>query len=564
MKKIYLFALASVFGTAAMAQIDVTFRVDMNGQVVNANGVHVAGDFQSEAGFPSDWQPFTAQLLDGDGDNIYELTVNIPAGQYEFKYINGNDWPFEEGIPTISQKGGGNTNRVFAVTQWHGDNGGLVLPAILFGGSASAGNVAVRLQSDLFFETPSELGVHVAGDFSDPQWTPQLSTAFSAFNTTYAFIADVAPNATYSYKFLNGDFWGDDELVPGACATANNRTIVVGAEDVTATAFCYGACETCTDPVSVTFKVDMNGAGNINPAGAHIAGEMNGWTGEPMTDEGNGIYSITFDLFPGAVNWKFQNGPGGWEPDVFQNQPCGNPDNNNRTFMVEASETPVVVGPFCFATCDAACDVPDPASITFRVDMNAETVAPEGVFLISSFFAWQAEPQTMEDLDLDGVYEVTLAYSGPATVVYKFVNGDVSVTANEEFDGALEVPSTCGLVDNNNGGWNRTHIRTGVDEVLNITPFGDCPTLSTTNVELGMVNIYPNPSNGATFVEIENPNGYNLRMSVIDIAGKTVRDNIIFNNARKEINTSNFAPGIYFLNVTNERSERMVYKLMVQ
>lgn len=79
-----------------------------------------------------------------------------------------------------------------------------------------------------------------------------------------------------------------------------------------------------------------------------------------------------------------------------------------------------------------------------------------------------------------------------------------------------------------------------------------------------MVRVYPNPSNGSTFIEVENPNGYNLRMSVLDITGKVVRDNILLNSGRKEINTSNFAPGLYFLNVTNEKSERSVYKLMVR
>ena len=47
-------------------------------------------------------------------DGIYSLTVDIPAGQYEYKFINDNNWGSgEEAIPLISQKGGGNSNRVF-------------------------------------------------------------------------------------------------------------------------------------------------------------------------------------------------------------------------------------------------------------------------------------------------------------------------------------------------------------------------------------------------------------------------------------------------------------------
>ena len=50
MRKIYLLALSALFGVSAMAQVSVTFQVDMNGETVSPNGVHVAGDWQSEAG----------------------------------------------------------------------------------------------------------------------------------------------------------------------------------------------------------------------------------------------------------------------------------------------------------------------------------------------------------------------------------------------------------------------------------------------------------------------------------------------------------------------------------
>ena len=113
MKKVYLLAFAALFGAASMAQVDVTFRVDMNGTLVSTNGVHVAGSWQADAGFPGEWDPSTAEMTDGDGDGIYELTVTIPAGDYEYKFINDNDWPGVESVPAISQKEGGfgNDNR---------------------------------------------------------------------------------------------------------------------------------------------------------------------------------------------------------------------------------------------------------------------------------------------------------------------------------------------------------------------------------------------------------------------------------------------------------------------
>jgi len=141
MRKIYFLLSFAFLASTAMAQIDVTFAVDMNGETVSANGVHVAGDWQSEAnGNENDWQPGDNELLDGDEDGIYTLTVNIPAGGYAYKYINDNDWAGVESVPSVSQIGG-NGNRYFQVT----DAANTLYP-VPFSGSAMAGLNAVKLR----------------------------------------------------------------------------------------------------------------------------------------------------------------------------------------------------------------------------------------------------------------------------------------------------------------------------------------------------------------------------------------------------------------------------------
>ena len=65
---------------------EVTFRVDMTTQEsVSPNGVHVAGSFQG-------WNPSANPLYDDDGDGIWEATYGLMPGEYQFKFINGNDW----------------------------------------------------------------------------------------------------------------------------------------------------------------------------------------------------------------------------------------------------------------------------------------------------------------------------------------------------------------------------------------------------------------------------------------------------------------------------------------
>ena len=62
---------------------------------VNSRIVVAAGDFQSEIGCPSDWEPWCLRswLQDPDGDGIYEKSIaGIPAGYYETKAAINEGW----------------------------------------------------------------------------------------------------------------------------------------------------------------------------------------------------------------------------------------------------------------------------------------------------------------------------------------------------------------------------------------------------------------------------------------------------------------------------------------
>ncbi|TAE51915.1 MAG: T9SS C-terminal target domain-containing protein [Bacteroidetes bacterium] len=128
MRKLYT-TLALLFVAVGLSaqNVDVTFRVDMTGLTVAPVGVHIAGDFQSEAGLPGDWQPNTLKL-DSLGGNLYAKTVSIPAGTYEYKFLNGNAWGTDEtGITAECGNGGvGTLNRKVVITA------AAVLPGYLF------------------------------------------------------------------------------------------------------------------------------------------------------------------------------------------------------------------------------------------------------------------------------------------------------------------------------------------------------------------------------------------------------------------------------------------------
>jgi hypothetical protein len=412
-------------------------------------------------------------------------------------------------------------------------------------------------------QTVGENGVHVAGSAITPNWTPQYGTARETSNNRYAYVTYVDPNATYEYKFLNGDFWGTDESAPAPCGASGNRQVVVASDDVIADAFCFGTCELCAPQTEVTFKVNLTQQGGGNPEGVSVAGAFQGWSPGTtlMTDDNaDGIYEVTLMMDQGTYEYKFLNGLA-WGTD--EEIPCLCAVNNNREIVVGVD--PVTVE-FCFAQCEVSecIDVSGVVDMTFRVNMNAETVSPEGVYVIGNFTTppFQAGAIQMTDDDSDGIYEASAPVTGIVELKYKFINGDVNTPANEE--SADLATAGCGC-SNGFGGYNRTHILTGVDEVLTAFVFNSCSDLvSTSNIELGRVNIFPNPTDGLTYIEIENPNRHNLRMNIVDVTGKVVRENVLVNNNRVEINAGQLAPGLYLLNVTNENSERAVYKLMVR
>ncbi len=100
MKKFYVFLFFAAFTTGLMAQVEVTFSVDLNTEGASTDGVFVTGNWMGAAGLGGDWQePSTntdAQLLDADDDGVFTLTVTMAAGDYEYKYANGSGWPNAE------------------------------------------------------------------------------------------------------------------------------------------------------------------------------------------------------------------------------------------------------------------------------------------------------------------------------------------------------------------------------------------------------------------------------------------------------------------------------------
>lgn len=248
MKKL-LYILVILLSTSVHAK-KVKFACDMTGTILNPTGagMHVAGDFQTLAGFPGgDWSSNTTPLTQEGITNIYSIVVDIPAfAKYEYKFINGDQFYEAEFVPEPSRVGYNfNDNRWIYVDSLADDT--TFVGAILFGGNAPTGLYLLRTIVDMSNAgSVSSSGVHVAGNWQT--WNTAADILYSFGSNVYEKINYVVAGSV-EYKFYNGNTAGDAETVPGPCSSNSNRYLTVSADTVLPVV-CYGSCTACVQSVT--------------------------------------------------------------------------------------------------------------------------------------------------------------------------------------------------------------------------------------------------------------------------------------------------------------------------
>lgn len=220
----------------------VTFRVDMSEYAGTFTTMELNGNFNNWCG---NCAPMT-----NVGNNIWEVTVELPAGpiEYKFSYDNWANITGEvliEGMPcTVSAFGF--TNRSYNVTA------DATLPLVCYQSCQACGegpatrNVTFRLNMAEFtgtFTTPE-----VNGSFNN--WcgncAPMTNTSGDIWELTIPLM-----DGNYEYKF-SFDNWANqtgEVLTPGSPCTITveqftNRTLTVSA-DATLPIVCWGSCVDC-------------------------------------------------------------------------------------------------------------------------------------------------------------------------------------------------------------------------------------------------------------------------------------------------------------------------------
>ncbi|NJC25633.1 hypothetical protein [Neolewinella antarctica] len=215
----------------------VTFRVDMSGQTVDANGVHIAGNFQG-------WSPGATRLTDA-GNGIYEVTLPVLNSLLvlQYKFVNGNDWPMAEDPPEGCESI--DDNRLVIAT----GTDDIVLPTQTFSGCENptpTKDVTFRVEMTGFDVSPN--GVHLVGNFQG--WSPGSTPMTDVGNGIYEVTIPVpAAIISINYKFMNGNDWGTEEDPPEGCQTDDNNRfagLALTTDTLAIPGVKFGSCESLT------------------------------------------------------------------------------------------------------------------------------------------------------------------------------------------------------------------------------------------------------------------------------------------------------------------------------
>lgn len=448
--------------------VSVTLQVDVGCQTVGANGVHVAGSFQSETGNPNgDWDPAGTPLTN-IGNGIWEVTITglTPGELYEYKFLLDNFWGTDESAPSDCGVPGSFGNR-FVIAP----DEDAAIDLVCFGecGPCQAEVVDVTFRVNTSGIAVSANGVHMAGNFNSvisgaglmnvnnyPDWNPVAIPLTEVSTDCWEVTIEGLPACkALEYKFLTDNDWAcgcDENLVGQSCEIGGgngNRQLNIPQPDANGGAVlprvCFNSCTDCA--IDLVLQVDMSLTG-ADPAGVLFEGGFDGssglssWgTGNQMYDDGtngdlvagDGIYSLLIPNYDQiGTEYKFTNGPGNYEP-VAGPGPFG-----NRILDAECGAGLVYQSAVCYGLLSAC---PELVEVTLQMELCDGNANPTGVYVSGAtsngnggFF------DQMAQLGSSNVYSVSLLLNADSTYVYSYQNGvgnaesivrELTVTGND-------------------------------------------------------------------------------------------------------------------------------------
>ena len=264
---------------------------------------------------------------------------------------------------------------------------------------------------------PAFTTVYVSGTFNGWSGNSNAMTDMGSgmWSTTVSM-----PAGGNDFKFTLDDWAAQEGLTQGMwCTTTNggftNRYLNLNA-DTTLPTICWDSCVACADTAlsgnrNITFAVDMSQYGTSFTT-VYVSGTFNGWNGtaNPLTDQGNGLWSGTIPLPVGQGEFKFTHDDWAGQEQFTPTDPCTvtNGGFSNRILQVYSDRALDTV---CWNACAACPSTPpaplDTVSVTFQVDMSqygGSFTTPE---VNGTFNGWCGNCNAMTDQG-NGIWATTI------------------------------------------------------------------------------------------------------------------------------------------------------------
>ncbi len=191
---------------ATATPVNVTFQVNMSNMIAQFgmpdSGVHVAGAFQG-------WNPSATTLTDPDGDGIYTTTISVNNNSfYEYKYVFGNAWGFDESVSDTTCNSGNNRGLTL------GAGGDTIVPVVCFGECADCtpldGPYVATVGVDMSNEIHNPDSIYMVGTITFPANEKTVRLTDPDGDQVYTATVSLY-NGTYQYRFNSTGASNPDE-----------------------------------------------------------------------------------------------------------------------------------------------------------------------------------------------------------------------------------------------------------------------------------------------------------------------------------------------------------------
>ena len=188
----------------------------------------------------NNWCGSCNPLSDSDGNGVWETTVQLPAGYFEYKF-SADNWAQQETLPvgaSCTATTGSYTNRTLNVSS------DVALPIVCWGSCNSCTLSQVTFQVNMTsvsgFSTP-----YVSGTFNN--WCGNCNAMSDLDGDGVWSVTIPLSSGVYEYKFSFDNWAGSENLLPGSSCTITsfgftNRLINVSQSQVLPVV-CWGSCD---------------------------------------------------------------------------------------------------------------------------------------------------------------------------------------------------------------------------------------------------------------------------------------------------------------------------------